>query len=166
MIENSDIKKFASRVFSSSRGSRDRKIMHPDREWLWIVSSFFIMFIVGAGVSVWQYNWYESLPDRVSASEDTQTPPYNTELVQRLVHEYESRAERFMERLGTAADSGDGAENTRMLDIATSTESGGPTMTIPDGTETGTSSAENDLETGEIILEEDLVEPEPDTAAE
>ena len=100
MIESHDIKALAKNVFSRSRGYSDRQIMHPNREWFFIVAIFFVLFIGGVAVSVWQYHSYQSLPDQVVAEEDTVIPHYNEVLVDDLLQRKSQQASNFAALLG------------------------------------------------------------------
>ena len=117
MIENRDITSFVNRVFSSSRGHSDRKIMHPDREWFWVTILFSCIFFATLTVSILQYQELQSLPDTIKATESTPIPHYNTALVNELVKNFSLQQEIFQQRLGSAV-----LEQTPVLENATSSD--------------------------------------------
>lgn len=95
MIEKSDITRFARHLFSRSRGYPDKYMMHPQREWYFIVASFFVVFVLGA-LHVWYwYQYYTSFADTITANEHTSIPTYHDTLVKRVHTTYAARQQRF-----------------------------------------------------------------------
>lgn len=116
MIETSEIKALIHRVSQKRHGHRDRKIMHPNREWFMIVISFFVLLVGGVGFGVWYYQWYSSLPDRITVVEESALPHYNTDLVSQVITVYTDRSERFLEKLAQGGDIATNSEETVLPD--------------------------------------------------
>lgn len=154
MIESRDITAFAARVFSSSRGYSDRKIMHPDREWFWVVLLFFVIFVSTLAVSVWKYQWLQTVPDQIEVVDGTQIPHYNATLVDDILTDFSARSALFTERLGGTVES-----ETDLIEpeTATSTES------ISDVVDNANGFIVNDTEQG---IEREVTESEPDISIE
>lgn len=104
MIDAKDITTYARQLFSRSRGQQTPQIMHANREWFLIVAIFFILFAFSVAFSVWQYRWYQELPNTIIAADETVVPNYSWELVQSVLQERQTSRERFYELLVGSID--------------------------------------------------------------
>ncbi len=114
MIERSDITRYARIIFSHKTGTRQPRLMHPEREWFIIILVFLIIFLTGAVVSVWSYQYYQALPASVSVPSDTIRPTYQRSQVLDIHQRYAERLERYQEliNLSPAANSEESTNDT------------------------------------------------------
>lgn len=140
MISSHDIQAYARHIFARGRGHPDKHIMHPQREWLLIVASFFLLFSAGS-VFVWlQYVQFTNVEATVTATESLQIPEYQSERVQAVHDVYQERQAEFERLLGQApvvppaATSSEATEGTStpLEDAATTTTTETATGTTAD----------------------------------
>lgn len=89
-----DIKKMAKKVMRHGHHLPDRRLIHPDREWLIGLSIFAILLVVGTVYEIRNFLHYSSLESSVDTGE-IQLVEYNQTNAARVLEIYQKKAETF-----------------------------------------------------------------------
>lgn len=102
MIRTKDIANFTEKIFSRSRGYREKKIMHSNREWFIIVTSFFLLFGLSLFVALYQYEKIINLNENITPdSGRIILPSYNQQVVSSLLQDRNKMKLYYKELLST-----------------------------------------------------------------
>jgi len=100
MISKVDILKFVQHVAKRNTGRADKRLIHPEREWILGVSIAFCIGLAGAFYGSVFFMQQESLVER-SVSGDTTAVRYRASTVEEALTLYAARRESFNELRGT-----------------------------------------------------------------
>jgi hypothetical protein len=119
MIETHDLTKFARRIFLQGRRRVPQpRTIYPEREWFFIVSGFILLFLCGAGMSVWYYSMIQSVADNVTGRKENSVPVYQAAAVEKVHEQFAAREDTHTTLLRTASE----ARNSTPLATGTTTE--------------------------------------------
>ena len=99
MITKQALLHMVRHVVRRSEGYRDRRIMHPRRDWLIGLFGAVFLFLASAAVEGYLF-WSKSSADADAVTLETVT--YDQKLVRRVLTEYRSREARYKELLGAS----------------------------------------------------------------
>lgn len=90
MIDKNAILKFVKHVHKRGRGVADRRLLHPQREWLIGLGVFVVGFAIATLVSMYIFRTYKNI-DQVTYEVDKELPVYQAELVTRVLETFAQR---------------------------------------------------------------------------
>lgn len=105
MIKTKDITKFAKDIFSRNRGARrDGRLLHPERDWVLIITCFLVLFIAGSSISWWHFHTYRTLGDSIEGTNEAELPHFSTRAVQQINETYTSKEENFLQQIERSSE--------------------------------------------------------------
>ncbi len=94
MIEKKDILKMIKNVSKRAQGKPDKRLIHPNREWMIGLIIFLAVVIGGAALSAQVYFNLDNLEDNI-ADTDTRVIRYQEANVEKAINRYNAAAEAF-----------------------------------------------------------------------
>lgn len=99
MIDKKQILKMADHVFKRSSGVPDKRLMHPEREWITGLGMFVGILLIGGGLSSLLFFQYRNV-DVQNGEVGVTIPKYNETLIQNVLDYYGERERTFSALVG------------------------------------------------------------------
>ena len=114
MITAHNILKMARHIVRRSDGYRDRRIMHPRRDWLLGLAGTAILFVAGAFGAGYLF-WNKSIAATEAYEVALDTVTYDSKLIKRVLAEYRGRSGRYEVFRGAVPTATSTATSTKAL---------------------------------------------------
>lgn len=104
MIDTKSIVAMARHVFRHTKGYPDRKMMHPNREWLIGIGILVVIVAVGGVTTTQTFLYFQSI-DSLQPTNTTQLTTFKQSEADAVVRVYRSRAQMYNQLNGVTATS-------------------------------------------------------------
>jgi hypothetical protein len=93
-MESTDLKRLITSVLKKQRGTMDREMMDPAREWLFGVLIALVLVLVGG---LYSYLFYQRVinSDIVVSSDDASSTIYNSQKITEAISKYQQKRDFF-----------------------------------------------------------------------
>lgn len=120
MIDTKDILKFVKHVHRRGQGVPDRRLLHPQREWLTGLSVSLVAILAGTVFSVYWFNTYQNIDSR-TYTVSLSVPEYKRTVAQNVLNRFEERSAQYRQLRSTLSET----TPTGALEVATGTKLSG-----------------------------------------
>ena len=110
MINKKQIAEMAQKILKQSRGLRDHKMMHPEREWLIGVGIALGIFTVAAYGSIYTYWKDKHMTSSIEAAASEDSVTYRASIVKEALERFEKRNKEREELMSSFSGEQEAAE--------------------------------------------------------
>lgn len=113
-----DIKKMAKQILRHGQRLPDRRLIHPEREWLIGLGLFAVLVMAGAVYEIHNFNFYSQLDSKLPV-ESVTVETYKSGSAARVLDTYQQKREHFDSLVGQSRAEVDSTNNATSTDANT-----------------------------------------------